>query len=317
MRERSINPEASPVGLRRVFLGVCCFALLLGGCADRAGYREPISTFQDASSVVVGSARTYLTQLNKTERDAYIRRQANHNQPIVLNEVEKAQSFSPEQIAMRLDALDVLAGFGALLGQLANSDAPERISGSAADLGDALEKLSGHVSQFATGSADNKFVGAVGPVTKLVGEVTRIAVEKKIQQALDRAILAGDGPVRDLIKAIGADLALAYERKRNALSERRVDYIDAYGDTLGPARGQERRRAAEDLIGYLDTWEAFPLSNPEQGLAVMADAYSSLVTYAKSSKTPTDLAGLADQMELFAARARRVGTAVQELNKNF
>jgi len=47
----------------------------------------------------------------------------------------------------------------------------------------------------------------------------------------------------------------------------------------------------------------------------MAEAYSSLVTYAKSPKTPTDLVSLAGQMELFSAQANRIGSAILELKR--
>jgi hypothetical protein len=87
-------------------------ACVMAGCADQAAYRTPISTFQDASSVMVHSTRIYLTQLNKVERDAYIRRQAANNQHIRLNEIEKTQSFSPEEIAVRLEALNGLSRLG-------------------------------------------------------------------------------------------------------------------------------------------------------------------------------------------------------------
>jgi len=293
---------------------------VLEGCANRAAYRTPVTTFQDASSVMVHSARIYLTQLNKIERDAYIRRQAANNQHIRLDEIEKTQSFSPEEIAVRLEALNELSRYGELLGHLANSDAPERITASASDLADSLQRLSDKVSQLARRPTNSKFVNSAGPAVKIVGEVASIAVEKKIQAALDRAILSGEGPIRDLIHAIRDDITIAFERKRNALSAQRVDYVDAYEDTVGTdneANGDQRRQRANELIAYLDVWESFPLSNPHEGLNALADAYSALVAYAKSPKTPTDLSGLADQIELFAARANRIGGVIQQLEKNF
>jgi hypothetical protein len=297
------------------WLGVAC---MLAGCADTAAYRAPVSTFQDASSVTVHSARIYLTQLNKIERDAYMRRQAANNQHIRLDEIEKTQSFSPEEIAVRLAALDGLSRYGELLGYLANSEAPERITASASDLADSLQKLSNNVSLLAKRPTNDRFVNSAGPAVKIVGEVARIAGEKKIQAALDHAILSGEAPIRDLIHAIRDDITIAYERKRNALSAQRVDYVDAYEDTLGAkADFDQRRQRADELIAYLDVWESFPLTNPNEGLNAMADAYSALVAYARSPKTPTDLSSLADQIELFAARANRVGMAIQQIEKNF
>lgn len=301
----------------------CVLALmllvLLNGCSSTAGYKKPISDFQNASSVVTDSARVYVIQLNKTQRDAYIDRQVSEAQQIKLLEIEQLQVFSPEEIETRLSALNELSKYGELLGQLANSDAPEKITANAGDLAKSLENLSENINKLgATGNAN--FKNAFGPAAVIIGEVARFVVEKKIQEALDKAIVGGEEPIKTLIQVIRDDLILAYELKRNAISESRLIYVDGY--EIERQKGRDvisLRKHGNEIKSALDTWEALPTSNPSDGLNAMATAHSALVDYARSEKTPEDLVAFAAQMETFVARAKRVGSAVrqlQELNNN-
>ncbi len=302
--------------LTRSIMVIPVAALLMTGCATTDGYQKPISDFQNASSIVTQSAGVYVTQLNKTQRDAYITRQVSGAEPIKLSEIERLQVFSPEGLAARLGALDKLSKYGELLGQLANSDAPQRVSSNAQGLAASLNKLSEDINKLSA-SKDAKFKEAFGLAALLIGEVARFSVEKKIQEALDKAILDGEKPVTNLIRRIRADLELAYELKRNALSENRVIYVDGYERERSGVQPNllSLRNRGEEIKAALDLWEALPVSNPSQGLDAMATAHGDLVDYAKSPKRAENLAALASQMEIFAARAKRVGNAVQQLQQ--
>ena len=289
--------------------------VLLNGCSSTAGYKKPISDFQNASLVVTESARVYVTQLNKTQRDAYVDRQASEAKQIKLSEIEELQAFSPEAIETRLGALNELSKYGDLLGQLANSDAPEKITSNAEDLAKSLEKLEGNINNLG-GSGNTNFKGAFSPAALLIGEVARFAVEKKIQEALDKAILGGEKPIKNLIRVIRDDIVMAYQLKRNAVSNSRVIYVDGYETERLKGRDVvSLRKRGDEIKSVLDVWEALPTSNPSEGLDAMATGHSALVDYAKSPKKTEDLAAFAAQMETFVARAKRVGNAVRQLQQ--
>lgn len=57
---------------------------LLTGCASPAVYREPITRFQLASTVVIEGVRTDYGATNKRERDAVIDRMVNNRERINL-----------------------------------------------------------------------------------------------------------------------------------------------------------------------------------------------------------------------------------------
>ncbi len=89
---------------------IATLALLGGlGCARHSAYKAPVIKFRDASIVVIELTKTYLTELNKVERDQYIYTHASVPQQIKLNELEREQVFSRDAVATRLQALDQLS----------------------------------------------------------------------------------------------------------------------------------------------------------------------------------------------------------------
>ena len=287
--------------------------LLLTGCANHNGYKKLINDFQTASSVVTQSAGVYITQLNKTQRDAYIDRQVNKGAEIKLNKVEEFQVFSSKSIQARLDALTQLASYGTLLGRLANSDTPQRITSNAEELKVSLDKLNEDVNTL-TGNEDAKFKNALGPAALIMGEIARFAVERKIQDSLNTAILKGEKPVTDLIDVLKHDLTQAYDLHSQAVQDSAVNYINGYHIELKKKSSLDKlRKRGQEIKSALDIREELPKGDPSYGLYAMGEAHKALVDYAKSPRNQDDLKNLAEQMEIFAERAKRVGKVVQQL----
>jgi hypothetical protein len=285
------------------------------GCG-RPGFVGPVTSFQEASSVVIASTRLYLTELNKVEREHYLNSQASRKLQISLPDLEGVQVFSQEGLRARLDALDQLARYGTLLSRLAKSDAPQRIKAEAETLGASLKGLIETVNGLQH-QDDRAFKTAVGPAAALVGEVLNLIVEQRLRDALKAAVERGEAPVNNLVAAIGDDVVIAYERKRNSLSDLRVAFVDQYNvEQQKPTPDLVRLRALADQIrAHEDRWEVFASANPASGLDAMRDAHTALVVYARSAGRVTDLASLVDAMETFAARAKRVGQAVAALEQ--
>jgi hypothetical protein len=218
--------------------------------------------------------------------------------------------------------LRVLAKYGELLGKLANSDAPDRVSASAQILGDSLGKLDATVRSLkgvaASGESNATFMNAFSPVSAIIGEVARLIVERKMQKALDRAIIDEQRSINILLNALRDDLTIAYERKRNAFSEARVIVVAGYANELAKPKPDTDvlRKRANEIKANLSVWEAFPLTNPGEGIDALQEAHAALVAYAKSSKKPQDISEFAAQMEAFAGRAQRIGEAIRELRAN-
>jgi hypothetical protein len=314
-----VNRTAETVRILKIGLSVVALIVWLTACRGPSAYKAPVSRFRDASAAVVESTKVYLAELNKVERDNYIFNQANNDRQIRLNEVERAQVFSKDGIAARLDALDELAGYSDLLYKLANSDMPEKIKGQASDLKSALTNLSSNVSKL-SGEDDKQFQGAVSKAIPILSDVLEAYVNQRLENALKKAIQAGDAPVNELITAIENDSEIAYQRRRTQQSSLRVSLIDQYNREFekGPRGDRTKLRAyAEQISMEEDRWEAFVTSRPSTGLEAMKRANTALVEFAKKPKPQIrDFADLVDTMEWFAATATRVAHAIQALEGN-
>jgi hypothetical protein len=286
------------------------------GCRGPSAYKAPVTKFRDASAVVIEATKDYLTALNKTERDHFIEGQVASGSPIPLVELREKHILSPEAIAVRLEALDVLANYTELLYRLTTSDSPNQVSARAKDLGTALQGLSGKVSAL-TGADDARFKDAVGKVAPIVGNVLQAFVNQRIEEALRQAIATGAGPVNELIQAIRIDAETAYERKRSALSQRRGERALAYNteaDKGSGANPAKLRELANAVSLSEDRWEAFMTARPAVGLDAMQRANEALVKFASTPRpSVTDFASFVDAVESFAAIAARVGEAVHTL----
>jgi hypothetical protein len=306
---------------RDMYVRILClsFASLLAGCKGPSAYKAPVTSFRDSSSVVIESSKKYLSALNKTERDHYINLQAAEPAPIQLIKIDEAQVFNPEEIGARIRALDQLADYTDLLYQLATSDAPATSKARAQDLGDVLTKLSGEVASLA-GSKNDAFKSAATGAFSLIGEVLQAVVNAKLEDALKKAIASGDQPVNNLINAIETDARIAYQRKRTSLSSLRRIAVDAYNKELENGARADRAKL-RDYAGLIseteDRWEAFQTARPVDGLEALRQANSAMVKFAKTPKpTVSDFASFVDAMEAFAATAKRVGQAVQQLEQH-
>lgn len=313
-------PPGTPFGrLAKAMKALGCsvtilLTLLLIGCAQPAAYREPITRFQQASTVVIESARVYYRVANKGERDAEIDRRVARGKEIrlrVLND-KKLRLLGPDELAARIAALDTLAKHGRLLLTLARSDATAKAK-------DAANSLSGAVIEL------NKSLGLVpaGPFkivaegfAKILAEAAQLVLEAKIAEALDKAILASEKDVKDLISLLREEVSELYERRRDSLHAARVSATDEYNEELEKENPSfsKLRQAADRIKKAEDAWDNLPLLlGAGSGLDTMEEAHQQLVYYAESDKEPQDLAALVESIDAFVTRATVIGEATKTI----
>ena len=98
----------------------------------------------------------------------------------------------------------------------------------------------------------------MGPVSTIVGEVLNFVLQQKIKEALTKAISEGAGPVNNLIAVIRNDIAIAYERKRNSLTNMRVVFVDEYNTEMlkGESADSEKLKVfAERIREHENRWK--------------------------------------------------------------
>lgn len=295
---------------------LCLTVLLLTGCVNTAAYREPILRFQQASTIVIEGARLEYGLTNKSERDAVIDALAAKKAKITLNTLndKSIRVLGGDDLAARMTTLDALAKHGELLLTLASSDAPSRAKDAANSLDDAIVNLSSSLGKVPSDEFKNKAEGFAA----IAAEVTKLALEVKINDALYKAITLSEKDVLDLIHLIQNDMSALHERRRSILSAARVTALDDYNETLAKPRtsSENLHKAALQIKKIEDAWDTLPLLlGAGPGLEAMAEAHLELVDYAKSSKEPQDLAQLIEATDSFVTRAKVIADAVKTIRE--
>ncbi|HNY47287.1 MAG TPA: hypothetical protein PKN64_10045, partial [Casimicrobium sp.] len=193
--------------------------------------------------MVIEGARVEYGLANKRERDAAIDTLVDKRSRIDLKALSSANLtiLTAEDLSIRMSTLDTLAKHAQLLLALASSDAPTKAADAANSLDDAILGLSGALGNAPSNELKTKATG----FATIAAEVTKLALEMKIAQALDKAIALSERDVSAVIRMIGNDMSGLIARQRSILSDRRVRTVDDYNIEIGKNPPSiERLRAA-------------------------------------------------------------------------
>lgn len=303
------------MNIRKPFL---LFALVpfLSGCPNQASYQEPITRFQQASTIVIEGARSEYGLANSAERNAEIDRLVAAKSRIDLSKLNAPaiRLLGPDDLNVRLVTLDTLAKHGQLLLILASSDAPTRAKDAANSLDDAIVGLSSSLGK----TPSDKFKSSVEGFATIAGEAAKLALDAKISEALDKAIAASDKSVTEILTLIKDDLGYLYERRRSNLSAACKYAVDAYNLELDKQviNVDTLKKSASEIKKTEDAWDTLPLLlGAGPGLDAMAEVHQKLVQYAKSSKSPQDLAELVEATDAFVTRAKIIADAIKTIKE--
>ncbi len=303
------------MNIRKPFL---LFALVpfLSGCPNPASYQEPITRFQQASTIVIEGARSEYGLANSAERNAEIDRLVAAKSRIDLSKLNDPaiRLLGPDDLNVRLVTLDTLAKHGQLLLILASSDAPTRAKDAANSLDDAIVGLSSSLGK----TPSDKFKSSVEGFATIAGDAAKLALDAKISEALDKAIAASDKSVTKILTLIKDDLGYLYERSRSNLSAARKYAVDAYNLELDKQviNVDTLKKSASEIKKTEDAWDTLPLLlGAGPGLDAMAEVHQKLVQYAKSSKSPQDLAELVEATDAFVTRAKIIADAIKTIKE--
>lgn len=303
------------MNIRKPFL---LFALVpfLSGCPNPASYQEPITRFQQASTIVIEGARSEYGLANSAERNAEIDRLVAAKSRIDLSKLNDPaiRLLGPDDLNARLVTLDTLAKHGQLLLILASSDAPTRAKDAANSLDGAIVGLSSSLGK----TPSDKFKSSVEGFATIAGEAAKLALDAKISEALDKAIAASDKSVTEILTLIKDDLGYLYERRRSNLSAARKYAVDAYNLELDKQviNVDTLKKSASEIKKTEDAWDTLPLLlGAGPGLDAMAEVHQKLVQYAKSSKSPQDLAELVEATDAFVTRAKIIADAIKTIKE--
>lgn len=299
---------------KRVMIVPVASLLLLSGCAKPSGYKDPISKFQTASTVVIANAEAEYTSANKKKRDAEIDKRVYLGESIEPRIIVSGELFviKNEDLNARLYALAALKEHGNLLLALVNSDAPNEANKAVNSLDDAVLNLKDSLKKVSPD--DQKFREKAGAFATIAGEVTKLVMNHKINEALDKAIILSNNEVLSLISLLKEEMLIHLPAMQHvSIAKANEAAITAYNKEVASDL-EKRKKVGEDIKKTGNDWEAF-IFRHDPGFKEMEEAHKTLVNYAKSPKTPQNLDGLVAAMDSFANQAKKIADSIKTIQQ--
>ncbi|HLZ11195.1 MAG TPA: hypothetical protein VKP58_01295 [Candidatus Acidoferrum sp.] len=315
---------------RRISILASCAAIVLvfvlsfpAGCGND-DFARPIQQFQSASAVVIGAARQSLQQMNDVEEKSELNRQIFEGEAFDESKIKSKDVISADELNARVNALDQLTRYTSALADLAALKAPAAVAQKFQDVGSGFKALSKDAEKLlgASGSFfDNpKFSGAVQVAAAGIGAVVRAVEERRSRREIEKEIRDHDADVNLLIKLVGDELGLAYQRRKQAESGEGVFLTNSLKLELAKPRGGDpvlRLLVGDRLRAWRNRQPALANADPKPSVDAMQKAHQALVAYLTAGKSPKNLSELLAAAQSFADRVQPLGQAIAALVGNF
>lgn len=297
--------------LWQALLLVPLIAPWVSGCSAAKSYKAPVAKFETGVNQTAEIVEPYFTQLNRMESQYRLFEKVHDKQDWGTEDLRPR--FAPETIEVRVQALEVIKKYAALLADIAGSTAPEDYQKAAGELGKQAQGLADTAGKLAGAKAP-----AIGdPLGKLVNFLGQIAIERERKKALDTGVKAGEEPVDELIRLLRDDTVAATALWYEDLKQRQVILLKLYNEerksAASPEALEKLMRQVLDSSQAAEALRALPVSDLFDSLE---NAHLALVRFAKSGgKSAASVAGLAAQIEVFTAQVQMVSDLVESFRK--
>ena len=292
------------------------------GCGND-DFQRPIQQFQSASAIVISAARQSLQQMNDVEEKSELDRQIFEAEAFDESKIKAKDVISAAELNARVNALDQLTRYTSALADLAALKAPTQVTQKFQDVGSGFKTLSQDAAKLAGASGgvfDNpKFSGAVQVAAGGIGAIVRAIEERKARREIEREIRDHDADVNALIKLIGDELEIAYQRRKQAESEEGVFLTNSLKlEIAKPKRGDPvlRMLLGDRLREWRNRQPVLANADPKPGVDAMQKAHQALVAYLTADKSPKNLSELLAAAQSFADRVQPLGQAIAALIGN-
>jgi hypothetical protein len=307
---------------------VAVVVFFASGCGP-TDYQKPITEFNDAAARVITVATDFYTNYNFLETRNTLSQTAVQGGEVKLKAtpdhlmtVDVPAVIDQGSIDVRLKALTVLSQYIANLAELASGKAGDAVghetdglsktlSGAVTDaqkLADVVDSNNGSII------SNSKFASLAGPVASAIGAVAQLIVSHKSRQAIEQSVEKNQGDVDALMDLLSREMAVIYERQKSSMRLRQTEAVQVYTDARKQDRGLAARLAAIDQIVAAEReTELLRAADPQPAVDKMKATFDALVTYAKSNKNPTTVAGLFAALQDFVTETESLAAASQAL----
>jgi len=302
-------------------LAILIGAALLGGCTTVSIYQDPVSKFQTAVNATTDSIRPYLLGVNDLNAKANLYDKVLMDKPWGTEDLTNA--IPAAEIRVRLQALSTIASYANALAAVANSRDVEKQMQAAHNLGDDVNGLSTTIQWLGairTGAnAQNPLAKQAatldlnGPVSSLVTLVGTLAIEHKQKEAIEAAILNGEQPINQLIGLLKGDLRALTVMDDASYASIQAGMVFLYNNARNKTDPKGLITLIDQMVQDNDRIETLRALQVDSLLSDMQNTCAALVTFAKSSKQPKDLADLAGQIDVFTAHVKLFDDAIASI----
>ena len=310
---------ATRTGAIATLFSVSLVLASLVGCGNE-DYQKPIKQFQDASAVVIASARQSLVQMNSVEENAELNRQIFQTEAFDEKKIKGRDIITQDEIDVRINALDQLSRYTSALADLVVLKAPGDVTKQFQDVGSAFATLAQDAAKLSGTQSplfnNPKFSGAAQAAAIGIGTVVRAIEERRARREIEKQIRENDAAVATLIQMIGDDLRIAYERRRQSESAEEVFLTAALKIELektGHGDPALRLLLGDRLRDWRSRQVALANANPKPSLDAMRKSHEALVAYVNSDKSPKNLSELYAAAQDFFSRVQPLGQAMAAL----
>ena len=318
MHEMSFQQRSgnNPARYRKpaVVLGAFLVFTQLAFSADskKASLQTVTQQFQDATKAVIASAQDFFGKMNVVEQNGTIDRLAIERQPINYAEVGRMQIITPEELKVRIDALNVLASYTTDLASVATGS-------SMKTFGDNLTTLNTNLNQLATDAAalpsvpansflkNKEFAGILSGAVKAVGAIVALITGRHAQDEIKKEVLEKDKDLTAIITLIGDEMREAYQRQHANTSQREEQLTRLYNESIKGPDVFLSVTIARQIEASMAQTAAIESTDPRKSIDAMEKAHTAMAQYVTSGKKGADISSLVNSVGTFFSAAKSSG----------
>jgi hypothetical protein len=306
--------------LRRLLLALLLVATL-ASCKRGDDFKAYIAKFQQSTETVSEAISIFYTELNQYERTLYLQERLLDDTLRVAIKDNKGNPtpllippFDPEAIQGRIDLLEQIAYYGQQLAALAGNEAPAKTKENLMALSEDLTKLNTRFEDLQ--ETDTEAGKYIGPITTILGVVSKPLLEKKRTAAIQQAIREGQKPINALLTFLEQDLKKYVEATRNTGQRQQIaDWVNYYNRHLGKMSLSQRQLLLNHINQAAVGVDLVKRSQPSDVVLELKKMHAALVKYAASGGKPADLGALKSALKSFQEEARQLVETVAAMQK--
>lgn len=297
-------------GVLWVLLPIVCLSLIVG-CSTPTAYRVPISRFNTAVNETIATVQPYFLELNKVETEYQL------YSAIKLNEEWGTQhlqaGLDPQQIALRVAALQLIADHARLLADIVDSSPTEDVKKAAEALGANAQSLGTAIAKLDNAATTVPDFGTpLAQITTLLGKQYIEHIQTK---AIETAVLNAEEPLSSLIDMLEQELQTVVNLRKEAIAGIATVRLDIFNEIQKNTKPEKIDELVQEVVGLRTRAEKIASVNVVALFRDLKASHKALVRFVKSDKKPTDLSSFVATVSIFADNAAAVSTIIQSLQK--